>query len=81
MDVFFFGGKMIVVKNVQITIGGHYLIGTENGIVGGTVVAIIDSVYGNAVEIYTCGTNIKIMEKDIACIKRLQGQHDYVVAR
>lgn len=72
---------MIEIQNVQIVKGGHYLIGTTKGIVGGTIVATIDSVYGDALEIYTCGTNIRIMEKDIAYIKRLQGQSDYVVER
>lgn len=60
------------IKGIPIEKYKYYLVGTKAGYVGGLLMAAIDSVIGNCIEIYAFKDVFRIYEKDIIYIQPIE---------
>lgn len=66
------GGNVMEIKGIPIEKYKYYLVGTKLGYVGGLLMATIDSVNGNLIEIYAFKDIFRIAEKDIIYIQLIE---------
>lgn len=60
------------IKGIPVEKYRYYLVGTKAGYVGGLLMATIDSVNGNCIEIYAFKDVFRIYEKDIIYIQPIE---------
>lgn len=71
-QIFLIGGNVMEIKGIPIEKYKYYLVGTKLGYVGGLLMATIDSVNGNLIEIYAFKDIFRIAEKDIIYIQLIE---------
>lgn len=71
-QIFLIGGNVMEIKGIPIEKYKYYLVGTKLGYVGGLLMATIDSVSGNFIEIYAFEDIFRIAEKDIIYIQPIE---------
>lgn len=69
---FLIGENVMKIKGILIEKYKYYLVGTQAGYVGGLLMATIDSVNGNFIEIYAFKDIFRIAEKDIIYIQPIE---------
>ena len=65
-------GYKMEIKGIPVEKYKYYLVGTKAGYVGGLLMATIDSVNGNCIEIYAFKDVFRIYEKDIIYIQPIE---------